>query len=307
MSSLSRTGIIDLGSNAVRLVVAEGQGEQLVVLERHRCPVRLGQDVFDTGEVRDDIIAALVDAFGELREICSRLAVTQIRAIATSAMRDATNREAVISRVRAATGIEIEVISGLQEAGLLTRAVQDRVDLSRGASVLLDVGGGSVEVVRVDDGEVTSSESYAIGSLRLLALLDDSHVGDAAIDLLRRHLKGVEPRLQQQLGDGRIDRYIAVGGSIESLAGLVAAPNQQPEAVESVVLEAVRAQVTGLAALSVADRMAQTGLTHDRADTIVPAGVLYLVIGELAKVDRVYVPRVGIKEGLLAGVCAGEL
>ena len=298
---------MDLGSNAIRLVVGEGRGRGFAVLERERLPVRLGQDAFGTGVVPDRIVAALVDAFTQFRAICDRMAVTKVRAIATAAMREAKNREHVVDEVRRATGFEIEVISGMQEAGLLTRAVQQQVDLGRGRSVLIDVGGGSVEVVLVHAGTVEAADSHPIGSVRLLSVLKEAPEGASAVDVLRQSLQAVEPQIRQRLAGRGIDRYIGVGGSIENLADLISGGAAARAGKQSVALDAVRAETDALAALSVAERVAQKGLTHDRADTIVPAGVIYLRIGELAGVDHIYVPRVGIKEGLLAGLLAGPL
>lgn len=298
---------MDLGSNAIRLVVGERRGSGFAVLESERLPVRLGQDVFGPGVVPDKVVAALVGAFTRFRAMCDDLAVAKVRAIATAAMREAKNRDHVVAEVRRATGFEIEVISGMQEAGLLTRAVQQQVDLDRGRSVLVDVGGGSVEVVLVHRGTVEAADSHPIGSVRLLSVLRDAPKGASAVEVLRRSLQAVEPQIRQRLGGQPVDRYVGVGGSIENLTDLVATEAAARGGTESVALAAVRAETDALASLSVAQRVAHKGLTHDRADTIVPAGVIYLRIGELAGVDRIYVPRVGIKEGLLAAMVAEEV
>src|SRR5206468_5252620 len=123
-----------------------------------------------------------------------------------------------------AAGIEIEVISGAQEAYLLAQGVKSRIDLRRGRSVLVDVGGGSVEVVLVEDGQVTGADSYRLGALRMIATLAAPEAsGESFVELLHQHLQGLERRISDRFEGRRIDRYVAVGGNIESLADLLGA------------------------------------------------------------------------------------
>ncbi len=109
-----RIGVVDMGSNAIRFLVAEATANAIATLESHRLPVRLGQDVFHTGQIPDALLGEVVDAFRRFRATCDRLGVQRVRAIATSAMRDARNRDLLVDRVRDAAGIEIDVISGTQ-------------------------------------------------------------------------------------------------------------------------------------------------------------------------------------------------
>jgi exopolyphosphatase/guanosine-5'-triphosphate,3'-diphosphate pyrophosphatase len=309
MTVLPRLGIVDMGSNAIRMMVAELGGKALVLLENHRLPLRLGREVFETGQLPEATISAVIDAFRRFRATCDRLGVQHVRAIATSAMREARNREVVIDRVRDATGIEIEVISGTQEAYLLVQAVQARCSLATGRSVLVDVGGGSVEVVVVENGQVVGADSYRLGTLRMLTAFPEAAAnGETFVDLLRQHLQGLERRITDRLGTEHIDRYVAVGGNIETLADLLGknGSDRRAAGVEYCQLAALRSETMALAALPYPERMRTRDLKPDRADTIVPAGVVYVRIGELAKVDGVLVPRVGIKDGLLVELGAGH-
>ncbi|MBP8300685.1 MAG: Ppx/GppA family phosphatase [Planctomycetes bacterium] len=309
MTDPARIGIVDMGSNAVRFLVAEATGGKIAILENHRLPVRLGRDVFHTGQIPEATISATVDAFRRFRATCDRLGVGHVRAMATSAMRDARNRDLLVDRVREACNIEIDVISGTQEAYLLKLGVETRVDLREGRSLLVDVGGGSVEVVLLDKGQVITADSYRLGALRMLeALADTENSGESFVELLDKHLRSLERRIADRFGSTRIDRYVAVGGNVESIADLVFARSTQRrhEGVEYCTLDEMRAEVAELAAMPVADRMSKRGLKEDRADTIVPAGIVYTRLGELAGVDRVLVPRVGIKDGLLMEVVQGH-
>jgi exopolyphosphatase/guanosine-5'-triphosphate,3'-diphosphate pyrophosphatase len=298
-----------MGSNAIRFLVAEATGTTVGILENHRMPARLGRDVFHTGQIPDTTLADTVDAFRRFRATCDRLSVQHIRAIATSAMRDARNRDLLIDRVRDACGIEIEVISGTQEAYLLKLAVERSVDLRQGRSLLVDVGGGSVEVVLVENGQVTNADSYRLGALRMLEALRDSETSNESfVDLLHKHMKSLERRIVDRFETRQFDRYVAVGGNIDSLTDLVHArlgPKRQ-DGVESCTIASLDEEVAGLAKMTVAERMERHALKPDRADTIVPAGVVYVRLGQLAGVESVLVPRVGIKEGLLQEVFQGH-
>jgi exopolyphosphatase/guanosine-5'-triphosphate,3'-diphosphate pyrophosphatase len=310
MASPARIGIVDMGSNAIRLMIGETGGGTVTLLENHRLSLRLGRDVFHTGQVPEATISEVVDAMRRFRASCDHLGVSQVRAVATAAMREARNRELLVDRVREAAGIELEVISGTQEAYLLALAVQTRIDLRTGRSVLIDVGGGSVQVALVDRGQVTGVDSYRLGALRMLeALADSASAGESFVDLLQHHLRSLERRIADRFEQGRIDRCVAVGGNIESLADLlkVRTGERRSDGVEACGLGDVRAEVQELALQSFSERMELKGLKADRADTIVPAGVVYLRLGEIAGVDDLLVPRVGIKDGLLQEVVAGHL
>lgn len=309
MVDFARIGIVDMGSNAIRFLVAEAAGGKLAILENHRLPVRLGRDVFHTGQIPEATMSATVDAFRRFRATCDRLGAKHVRAIATAAMREARNRDLLVDRIRQAANVEVEVISGTQEAYLLKLGVETRIDLQKGRSLLVDVGGGSVEVVLVDHGEVVSADSYRLGALRLLEALPPSEAaGESFVELLNKHLHSLERRIADRFESARIDRYAAVGGNIDSLADLLAgkAPLPRRDGVEACSLDAIRSEVLDLAALPVAERILQRGLKEDRADTIVPAGIVYTRLGELAGQDHVLVPRVGIKDGLLQEVVQGH-
>lgn len=311
MGDQQRIGIVDMGSNAIRFLIAEATAGAVSVLENHRLPIRLGRDVFHTGQIPEAMLTDAVDAFRRFRATCDRHGVAHVRAIATSAMRDARNRDLLVDRVRDACGIEIEVISGTQEAYLLKLGVETKIDLQKGRSLLVDVGGGSVEIVLVEDGQVTSTDSYRLGALRMLEALrnGDNGSGESFVDLLEKHLKSLEHRIADRFEAMRIDRYVAVGGNVESLADLVnlhTAPRRS-DGVDVHELAKLHAEVQDLSQQSVAERIEKRGLKADRADTIVPAGIVYCRLGELAGVDRVMVPRVGIKDGLLVEIVHGHL
>src|ERR1041385_4180215 len=144
---MQKIAAVDTGSNGIRLVVGEVYDDGRVVpIENIRLPVRLGKDAFTTGILREETIQQGLDAFLHFRRVADGYGATKIRAIATSALREATNSEILIERIKQTSGIEIEIISGEEEARLIHLAVAHALDLGSKRAVLIDIGGGSVEV-----------------------------------------------------------------------------------------------------------------------------------------------------------------
>lgn len=311
----ARFGVADVGSNALRFLVIEMRepGAAPVALESVREPVRLGQDVFLTGSIPEPSIVAAVEALRRFRLSCDRFGVRAIRAVATAAVREAANRDAVVERVEQATGIRLEVISGTEEAYLLTKAVEARVDLSRGRSLLVDLGGGSVEVTLVEDGQILLSDSYRIGAVRLLeALAGDAARSDGSnglLELLDQYVGSLDARIGERIGSGKIDRFLATGGNAESLAELAARDGslESELGIDALPLRTLADWVQRLASMPFAQRVEELGLSRDRADVILPAGVVYHRLASVARVDRMLVPRVGLRDGLVREVVAGHL
>ena len=160
---------IDVGSNAIRMVVGEIDDHWKVrAIENIRLPVRLGQDVFTEGFIQEETIQAAIDAFLRFRRVADDFGVTHMRAIATSAMREAANGDFLIDRIVNSSGIQLEVIDGDEEARLVALAIANVNDLRKKRAVLVDIGGGSVEVAVTDGSNIVSTESFNMGTVRLL-------------------------------------------------------------------------------------------------------------------------------------------
>ena len=169
---MTRVAAIDAGSNAIRFVVADFDGPlSYTVVHKVREPIRLGHNVFTQGGLDEDAMDLAVAAFRLFRRQIDALGVERFRAVATSATREAANRDLFLDRILAQSGIALEPISGQEEARLVHLAVGSRVDLSEGRWILVDLGGGSVEVSLVDETGILWSESYQVGTVRLLETL----------------------------------------------------------------------------------------------------------------------------------------
>lgn len=301
MGETVRVGAVDMGSNATRFAIAESDGQHHQILERHRLPIRLGDYAFSSGHIPASAISDTARAFTDFRADCDRLSVRRIRAIATAAMRTAVNSDEMVARVQDASRIKIDVISGTEEASLLKRGVETAVDLTTGRSLLVDVGSGSVEIVVVSNGSIESANSYEIGALRLREMFCDSDPADF-VQLVQQHLDSLNHQLREHLQGEQVTRCVGVGGNIDCLSDLT---NKRGPAHRVLGVEACRAsdldeELRALSRLNITERVEQVGLRPDRADTIVPAGLIYLHLATLTNTEFLLVPRRGVMDGLIA-------
>jgi exopolyphosphatase / guanosine-5'-triphosphate,3'-diphosphate pyrophosphatase len=305
--TLARFAAIDIGSNALRLRIVEvsdvstEKGAPLTFREvlSQRAAVRLGTEVFFTGELPPAAIAQACDALRDFRRMMDIAKVDAYRATATSAVRDAKNSALLIERANREASIDIEIIEGIEEARLVRVAVTRRLDLETHTAVLVDVGGGSAEFTLLERGEHVFSLSLPLGSVRML----------------ETYLKGatsVSPKRIKQIDD-EVDRGIAefvlrsgaaatavsalvgTGGNVDTLAELC--PKPGPE--RAIDTNAMQQLVQELAKLTPEERKERYKLRSDRADTIVPASRVFLRAANAFNVPKIFAPGVGLKEGIL--------
>ncbi len=304
MTTRHRIGLVDMGSNAIRTQIVEVEDGEQHTLESERVPVRLGGDVFATGSLRADTLQRTVEAYVRFREQCDALAVDSIAAIATSATRNADNGDELVERIRNATGIDVRVISGATEAHYLWYAVDAKLDTSQGRLLLADLGGGSTELVEVEAGEIIAAESFACGAVRLLQMLPtgaDELTGEDLLDAIEAAFAPIEATMHDSF-ERPIDHCIAIGGNIEALTELIALDHTLEVELGqlSCSVEQLDIWTARLAALTQSERAARFSLRPDRADSIVPAGVVYSAIARLGGAETLVVPRVSVRDGLRA-------
>ena len=293
-----RIGSVDTGSNAIRFIVAEFTGpREYRTLAYERVPVRLGHQVFLTGRLAAETMDGAVRAFHSFCEQSRGFKLDAFRAVATSAVREAKNGQVLVDRVREDTCIELEMISGSEEARLVHLAVASRLDLSGGQWILTDLGGGSVEVSLVDDMGMLWSESHTMGSVRLLEELSQAESDPQRFKtLLSDYVSTL--RIPSPAQYWSPSGFVATGGNIEALASLAGAP-RQPEGVAVLPVTKLGAIIDLLSRLWYHDRVDQLGLKEDRADVILPAATVYHHLARLANAKEILVPGVGVKEGIL--------
>lgn len=278
---------IDIGSNAVRLLIGE-------VLERKdhpvikkqtlvRVPIRLGEDVFDSGAIsnakRDYLIKAL-KAFRLLTEVYG---VSYMRCCATSAMREATNREDVLAQVEMGSGVHIETINGRTEADLIYRTFWTQDLLKDRSYLYIDVGGGSTELTWLEKGHRVKSASFKVGTVRTLkGKVDPAVWGD--IESFLGDLRAEHGHLMAIGTGGNINRIFKENGNAFG---------------EPLLLTDIRAHRDRIASHTLEERITLLRLRPDRADVIVPAADIFLRVMDLAAIEEIFVPKVGLADGII--------
>jgi exopolyphosphatase/guanosine-5'-triphosphate,3'-diphosphate pyrophosphatase len=290
---------IDVGSNAIRLAIANANtdgGYQTIYSVRE--PVRLGQDVFTKGTISAQTIDRTIQTFNEFKKQLERHHATHVKAVGTSALREATNRDAVLKAITNATGIEISIIGGEEESRLIHQAVKEVVNLKNKVALLVDIGGGSVEVVLADDTTVLCTESYSMGSVRLLKILDEKAGEERFNQLVTEYVDATQRRLEQEIGNQKIDVCVGTGGSIESLGDL-RRDLFEKNSNQKVTADELKSLVKKLRGSTFEERIQNLRLRPDRADVIVPAAIVLQKIVQQAGVNEVVIPGIGLKDGVL--------
>jgi len=298
-----RIAAIDAGSNAIRFVVAEfWDAKNYTLLAQQRVPIRLGQSVFALGHLDQETTDAAATIFRLFRRGMDLLGVTHYRAVATSATREASNKEAFISHLKSESGIDLDPISGSEEARLVHIAVAQRVNLSKGRCILVDLGGGSVEVSLVNDSGVLRSESYEVGTVRLLEALKNAKKRHEVPSWVRTQLRPLSIPPPASF-DGRT-RFIATGGNIEVIAQLNGGIPDSA-GVSRLSERHLSKLIRQFSSMTTEERQRKFNLRSDRADVILPAALIYRHLADLAQANWIIVPNIGLRDGILIDIIAG--
>ncbi|MFT3890834.1 MAG: Ppx/GppA phosphatase family protein [Anaerolineales bacterium] len=294
---------IDVGSNAMRMVIGEvDESWRVQALENIRLPVRLGQDVFSKGILEKNTIQQSEEAFRQFRHTADKYGVQKLRAVATSAAREATNSRALIDRVYRTSGIELELISGEEEARLIHAAVVHALNVKNKRTLLIDIGGGSVEVTISTGENIISTESYDMGTVRLLERLDaKDNPRHAFAKLVREYAEAARFRIERDIGDEKIQICAGTGGNAEEI-GRLRQKLFKAESGNFIRLDELHELIVRLDRLSYQERIRKWKLRPDRADVILPASIVLHMIAQEAKVKQIAIPNVGLKDGILLDI-----
>jgi len=279
---------IDIGSNAARLLISEvtKQPKQDPVFNKVnlvRVPLRLGFDVFETGEISKPKVKMLMQTLKAYQHLLEAYQIKHVYACATSAMRDAKNSKDIIRKVKLETGIEIKVISGQEEASFIyENHVAENLD-SDHSYLYIDVGGGSTELTFFANGALVAKESFNIGTIRLLKNQIKEKTWDDMKDYVKKNIKSELPSIA-----------IGSGGNITKILSMSKTKEGKPLA-----LDLLKDYYKELSSVDLEDRMHLYGLKEDRADVIVPALLIYIQVMKWANIDAIYVPKIGLVDGLI--------
>lgn len=289
-----RLGTIDVGSNAIRLRIAELDANGAVRdVSSARASVRLGRDVFRSGHLSKTTLDQATRALASFREIMESAGVSSYRAVATSATREASNGADFVLRAEREAGIDLETIDGHEEARLVNVAVAGALRLA-GRVALADVGGGSTEITLLDGRRRLRSASLPLGTVRLLEAWnpEGGAVGRRKLGILT---EVVDRALVDVASDlGRAERLVATGGTVTALAKLCGRDGH------GVSVARLAHLLERLRRMSEDERVTSFGLRRDRADTILPAAVILTRIASATGATMIEAPGVGIRDGILA-------
>lgn len=279
-------GAIDIGTNAARLLIGEvikEDGKKFVnKISYTRIPLRLGESVFESGRINKKKAEQFVKTMHAFQLISELFEVKELRACATSAMREAKNAKKVKAKVLQETGIEIETITGNEEANLIfgTFFLMD-IDKQK-PFIVVDVGGGSTEISVFSNGNKEISQSFEVGTLRLLKGKTKDTVWQEIYQWLEEHVPHNE------------FVFYATGGNINKAHKLVGGVG-----IEPVSLDKLKTLKNDLSGLKLRQRMEKYQLKPDRADVLVPALEIYCNIMDKLKSNELVVPKIGLSDGII--------
>lgn len=304
--------VVDMGASAIRLVVAEAPaGEPVRILEEASRGVLLGKDTFTHGRLGAATVEATLKAMEGFRRIMDTYGVVRYRAVATSAVREAQNRETFLDRVRLRTGIDVEVIDGSEENRLTYVAIREKLRgheaFVSGDALLVEVGGGSADISFLRKGEPIHSGTYALGSIRMrqnLASWHGSH--DQRMRLLRRHIHNVVEDIRREIPLREAKHFIALGGDIRFAAGQILGETMARDGIPVVSRDPYLAFCDQIMAEDAEELAERHSLPPTDAETLVPALLAYRELLLETGADRIAVPDASLRVGLLLDIVGTE-
>ena len=248
-----------------------------------RIPLRLGFDVFDTGTISRQKADKLVETIKAYRHLLNIYEIRHLKACATSAMRDAKNATQILQRVKEETGIQLSVITGEEEASYIYENHIAENLATDHSYLYIDVGGGSTELTFFSKGKLAFKESFNIGTIRILKKQVQEEKWEAMKEYIKKETKGHDQPIA-----------IGSGGNINKVFSLSKKKEGKP-----LTLELLKDYHKELSSVSLKDRMELYQLKEDRADVIVPALQIYVNVMRWANADEIYVPKIGLADGLI--------
>ncbi|OIQ18644.1 MAG: exopolyphosphatase [Flavobacterium sp. MedPE-SWcel] len=296
MINIKKYAAIDIGSNAMRLLVTniveqEGKETQFNKSSLVRVPIRLGQDAFTVGKISEKNIERMIDAMKAYKLLMGVHRVEEYIGCATSAMREAINGQEVINRIEKEAGITIEIIDGKKEAAIIASTNLSRFIKPDQIYLFVDVGGGSTEFSLYNNGRITASKSFKNGTVRLL--------NDMVKDTMWQE---IEDWVKDTTADHDNITLIGSGGNINKLFKLSGKKQDLPLSYFY-----INSQYQFLNSLTYEQRISELGLNPDRADVIIYATRIYLNAMRWSGARNIYVPKIGLSDGIVKAMYFGRI
>jgi exopolyphosphatase/guanosine-5'-triphosphate,3'-diphosphate pyrophosphatase len=288
---IKKFAAIDIGSNAIRLLIAnviisEDREPQFKKSSLVRVPIRLGADAFtNDGVISDANVTRMISAMEAFKLLMNVHGVERYRACATSAMREASNGEKVTEQVLSQTGVKIDIIGGKEEAAIISSTDLNELIEGDNSYLYVDVGGGSTEFTLFSKGKIINSKSFKMGTVRLL---------NNKKTVNKEIFSNVEKWIKKNTKDLKGVSLIGSGGNINKLFKMSGRTEGKP--ISFIYLNA---QYQFLKQMSYNDRVSELSLNPDRADVIVPATKIYLSAMKWSGARKIYVPKIGLSDGII--------
>lgn len=288
MINIKKYAAIDIGSNAMRLLVAniieeKGKETQFSKSSLVRVPIRLGQDAFTVGEISEENIERMIDAMKAFKLLMKVHKVEKYMACATSAMREAYNGKEVVELIRKKADIRIEIIDGKKEAAIIASTDLHYLLKTEKTYLYVDVGGGSTEFSLFSNGKMIVSKSFKVGTVRVI----NGMVSDIVWHEIEKWIKA-------HTAEYDLVTLIGSGGNINKVFKMSGKLQEKPLSYMY-----LHTQYALLNRLSYEQRVSELGLNPDRADVIVPALQVYLNAMKWSGARNIYVPKIGLSDGII--------
>jgi len=296
MITIKKYAAIDIGSNAMRLLITniveqEGRETQFNKSALIRVPIRLGQDAFTVGEISEENIDRMVDAMNAFKLLMKVYKVEKYKACATSAMREAYNGKEVTDIVLEKSQVEIDIIDGKNEAAIIASSDLHTFLRTDQTYLYVDVGGGSTEFSLFSEGKMVASKSFKNGTVRLINNMVNEVVWEEIEKWIKCNTEGYDSII-----------LIGSGGNINKVFKL--SGKREDKSLSYVYLSS---QYQYLNSLTYEQRIAELGLNTDRADVIIPALQIYLNAMKWSGARQIFVPKIGLSDGIVKAMYNGIL
>ncbi|MBV8550844.1 MAG: Ppx/GppA family phosphatase [Acidobacteriaceae bacterium] len=305
---MPRYAAIDIGSNSVRMMAADVSHGETRILAQDRQVTRIGESVFREGRISKEALDFLCATLARMSAAYSRLGVVGVRAVATSAVRDASNQHEFLQRTSTGIGTSVEIISGPEEARLIHLGVEARWPRPKERTLIIDVGGGSAELIISQNGQLIDAVSKPLGAVRLKEVFLQSD--PSSPEELRRMEAYMDEKLAAFVNEHGAEKFDRAIGTSATAAAVVCAINQVPRLKrdEADRLRASTGQIRdlylALAGSDLAGRRKLTGIGPKRAEIVVPGAAVFLRVLELLDHRSLYYCTAGVRDGIIADLAA---
>ena len=297
---------LDIGTNSIRLLLVRiNPNQTYTTISLQREPVRLGEGEFSSGYLRPEAIHRAIVVCKQFADMARSNEAEEIITVATSATREAKNKKHFLQFIKQATGLNIRVISGVEEARLIYLGIANGIHMDNQSAMMIDIGGGSTELIVGDNQTYHYLDSLQLGAIRLATqfLQKDleAPISEKQISTISQYIRNTAIRAIQNIRPLEFDRLYGSSGTIKNLADITVQRTEERIRLreDTVTLAQLKDTLTHLASLPLAERINVPGINPKRADIIVPGGLILVTIMEELGINELYITDQSLHDGML--------